>query len=260
MNYNPDMRLQEDNHLAIARPFLQPGVACFMPRAFMCGSQLPDWKGTTVFFLATPKLGAKFIECTLEISKDGGSIGRIENKYENYMFVLEGSIELTLYGKRHTMEKHGYFWAPPGSDFELVNKREETARVLWVRKIYVPTPYFSVPQAIVSNINDVKGIYSVDGIEQRCLPLEDDRGFDMAMNLITFEPGVTFTRVESHICEHGNYFVSGRGFITINGRFVEVYQDDFCYVAPYTPHTAAGLQPEPMSYLLYKNINREFTL
>ena len=143
MNYNPDMRLQEDNHLAIARPFLQPGVACFMPRAFMCGSQLPDWKGTTVFFLATPKLGAKFLECTLEISKDGGSIGRIQNKYENYMFVLEGSVELTLYGKRHTMEKHGYFWAPPGSDFELVNKREETARVLWVRKIYVPPPYVS---------------------------------------------------------------------------------------------------------------------
>lgn len=158
MTFNADMWLRENNHLAIARPFLQPGATCFMPRAFMCGSKLPDWKGTTVFFLATPKLGAKFIEATLHIVKDGGSVGRIENGCENFMFVLEGEVDLTLYGKRHTMEKHGYFWAPPGADFEIHNTREETARVLWVRKVYVPALQCAVPEAIVSNIRDVKQV------------------------------------------------------------------------------------------------------
>ncbi len=260
ITYNPNMRLRDENHLAIARAFHRPGVATFLPRAFLLGNRLPGWENTEGFFLATPRIGAKFLECTLEIAPDGGSVGRVENEFENYMFVLEGEVELNLQGRVHTMEKEGFFWAPEGVDFAIRNRRGSTARLVWVRKHYVGTPYFSVPQPIVSSLFDIPGTQGTEELEQQCLPYDANRGFDMGMNMMSFAPGVTFPCVETHIIEHGNYFVSGRGMISINGRYYEVFPDDFCYVAPFTPHTACGLQPEPMRYLLFKCLNREFTL
>lgn len=82
----------------------------------------------------------------------------------------------------------------------------------------------------------------------------------MGMNLLTFEPGVTFARVETHAAEHGNYFISGRGIMSVNGRYCEVFPDDFCYVAPYALHMTAAFQPEPLTFMLYKDSNREFSL
>ena len=85
-------------------------------------------------------------------------------------------------------------------------------------------------------------------------------GFDMAMNMCTYYAGVTMPRTETHICEHLNYLVTGRGFIWINGKVYEIYENDAWFVAPYTPHTATGLAPVGIRYLLYKNINREFNV
>ncbi len=257
LNLN-NRQMEEEHHLANARAFLQPGQACLMPYAVRVGKRIPGWRDTLVSHLATPKLGADFLECELCIAPGGGACERIENPYENYMYVVEGQIEVIISGKKYTLEKEGYFWSPPGVDFEATNKSDQRARVLWVRKRYIESPFHSVPAPIVGNVLDIEGEQFPADYEQHCLPIDDDYGFDMAMNMCTYYPGVTMPRTETHICEHGNYFVSGRGLICINGVFHEVFPGDFCYVAPYTPHTATGLAPTALRYLLCKNINREF--
>ena len=83
---------------------------------------------------ATPEIGAKFIECKLAIEKDGGSKERILNGYENFLYIIRGQVEVIISGKTYSMEKEGYFWLPPMVDFEIKNKKEETAEILWVRK------------------------------------------------------------------------------------------------------------------------------
>lgn len=257
---NVGMRIQEENQLAVARAFIQPDVACLMPRTFILTSLLPEWRNTEVLHYATPAIGAGFLESQLLIGRDGGSVRRIDNGYQNYMYVIEGEITVCVSGVKHNLEKEGYFWLPPHVDFEVVNKKEKTARVLWVRKKYIPTKFYSVPAPIISSVLDVVGIQSESDCEQQCVPSNADFGFDMAMNMLTFYQGVTFPCIETHICEHGNFFVDGRGQIWINGRYYDVYDGDFCFVAPYTPHAASCYGPEPMRYLLYKDINREFEL
>lgn len=257
---NLGMRIQEENQLAVARAFIKPGVAALIPRMFVLDNKIPEWKNTRVIHYTIPAMGAGFMECQLYVGKDGGNVGRVDNGYENFMYVIEGSVSVHVSGVRHNLEKEGYFWLPPHVDFDLCNKAEQTARVLWVRKKYIPTKFYRVPDPIVSSVLDVVGVQSESDYEQQCMPSNTDFGFDMAMNMLTFYPGVTFPCVETHICEHGNYFVSGRGQIWINGNHYDVYDDDFCFVAPYTPHSATCYGPEPMRYLLYKNINREFEL
>lgn len=260
-NVNRGMRIDESNQLAVARAFLQPGVACLMPRAFILSSRFPEWKNTEVLQYTIPgNMGASFLECQLLVGKDGGTIRAIDNGYENYMYVIGGQVSLRISGARHNLETEGYFWLPPHVDFEVVNTHEQVARILWVRKKYIPTKFHPVPAPIISSVLDVVGVQSESDYEQQCIPSNVNFGFDMAMNMLTFYPGVTFPCIETHICGHGNYFVSGRGQIWINGNYYDVYDDDFCFVAPYTPHSATCYGPEPMRYLLYKNINREFEL
>jgi (S)-ureidoglycine aminohydrolase len=85
-------------------------------------------------------------------------------------------------------------------------------------------------------------------------------GFDMAVNLLLFEPGIHFGFVESHIMEHGLYMYEGRGIYWLNGDFIEVEANDYIYMAPYCPQYFAVTGWESASYLLYKEVNRDYTV
>lgn len=259
LNLN-NRQIEEEHLFANARAFLEPGRACLMPYAYRIGRRIPGWDVTLASHLVTPRLGAEFLECELSIAPGGGTAGRVVNPYENYMYVVAGSAEVNISGKKYSLGQEGYFWTPPGVDFEVGNRGGGKTRILWVRKKYIKSPFHSIPQPVVGNVQALAGTQSPADYEQHCLPIDEDLGFDMAMNMCTYYPGVTMPRTETHICEHCNYVVSGRGMIWINGTYHEVFPNDAWYVAPYTPHTALGLAPVALRYLLYKNINREFML
>ncbi len=257
---NPGMKLVEGNHLSITRASVNPFSANLLPKAFVLDSFLPEWDGTKAYIFATPAIGAQFLEYKLVIKQNGGSKERIVNGYENFMYVIRGNAEVIISGQTYKMEKEGYFWLPPMVDFEVKNKCEEDLEILWVKKRYEETKFYSVPDMIVSSVLDIEPIHSPAEEEQQCLPFEKNFGFDMAMNMLTFNPGVTFPFTETHVFEHGGYFLDGRGNFWINGVNYEVHEDDFCYMAPFAPHYVVSYGPEPLRYLLYKNVNREFTL
>ena len=249
-------QMAEDNLLSNARSFLYPDKACLMPYSVRVGKRIPGWKNTLAAHMITPKIGADFLESELLIQPGGGSVGAVENSYENCLFVTEGTVEVTFGGQRKVLELEGFCWTPPGMTFEVVNKSDALARVLWVRKVYEKLPDYRVPDPVSGHVKDLEGYQSPADYEQHCLPFDNDYGFDMAMNICTYHPGVTMPRTETHICEHCNYVLSGRGFIWINGIYHELFPSDAWFVAPYTPHTATGLAPHSLRYLLYKNINR----
>ena len=257
---NAGMRLDEENHLSVSRAVISPKDTNLIPKSFILESFLPEWKDTKVLFYAIPSIGAQFLECQLIIANGGGTRELINNGYENFLYVIDGSVEATIAGKKHSMEKEGYCWLPPEAEFSFMNKHDEEAKLLWVRKKYEGTKFFSVPDLVVSSVLDIPPVQNIAEIEQQCLPFEKNFGFDMAMNMLTFNPGVTFPKVETHPFEHGGYFLNGRGNFWINGRNYEVHEDDFCYMAPFTPHYVAAYGPGPLRYLLYKNVNRDYIL
>jgi (S)-ureidoglycine aminohydrolase len=257
---NAGMKLREENHLSISRALVAPGDASLLPRAFVENSLLPEWEGTISLTYVVPSIGASFLENQLIISSAGGSREPIDNGYENFMYVIAGKADAVFDGAKQALDAEGYFWLPPGTAFEIKNPYGQDARILWVRKKYQPTKFYKVPEPIVSSLNSVPAVQKIAEIEQQCLPFETNLGFDMAMNMLSFKPGVTFPRVETHDFEHGGYFLDGRGNFWINGRNFEIHEEDFCYMAPYTPHYVVAYGPGTLRYLLYKNVNRDYSL
>ena len=259
LNLN-NQSIREDHLLANTRAYLDPGRVCLIPRAVRTMKKIPGWKKTLASHMASPKIGAEFLESELTIQPGGGTENSLQNHYENCFFVLEGMIEVAAAGRTYVLEKEGFIWIPPEADFSVASQGDSGSRILWVKKTYEKLEKYGVPDPVAGNVSSVPGIQSQEDFKQFCLPYRNDCSWDMGMNVFTYHPGVTMPHTETHICEHGNYVLSGRGFIWINGEYAEIYPGDFWFVSPYTPHTAAGLAPTSLRYLCFRNANREFIL
>jgi (S)-ureidoglycine aminohydrolase len=240
------------------RAVYRDGICLVLPRVFRVDSWLPNFKDTDVFFLASAELGAGFEESEYQMKPGGGTRQLEQNgKLQAFLFVLEGAIDLTVNGKMYTLDKGGYAWIPPGSSYEIKNSTITLCRFIRFRRNYIKVESLKVPDLLISNEKNVATIMDGTAKAQMLLPFEQDRGFDAAFNILTFDPSVNFDRSETHIFEHGAYFLTGRGLFWINGVYHDVREDDFVYFAPYIPHFVGTWGDTPLSYLLYKNINRD---
>jgi len=245
------------NVLGGTRAVLRPGICLVLPRIFRVDSWLPNFKDTEVFVMASVELGAGFEESEFQMKPGGGTNKPEKNgNLQTFLFVLEGDIELRVDGKLYTLDKGGYAWIPPHFSYEISNSSIALSRFIRFRRPYIEVAGLKVPDLLISNEKNVK--YKMDGTakNQMLLPFEENRGFDSAFNILTFDPSVNFDRSETHIFEHGAYFLTGRGIFWINGEYHDVRVDDFVYFAAYVPHFVGTWGDTPLSYLLYKNINR----
>jgi (S)-ureidoglycine aminohydrolase len=89
--------------------------------------------------------------------------------------------------------------------------------------------------------------------------IPDEPAYDLAMNIFTFDPGFGLPIVETHVMEHGLYFLEGKGLYFLNDRWMEAEAHDFIWMGPYCPQSFYATGPTPSRYLYYKNVNREIT-
>jgi (S)-ureidoglycine aminohydrolase len=240
------------------RAIHEPGVYTILPKENRVRSKLPAFEGTDAQVLTAPAIGAKFTEHELEVRTGGGTRSPIDDGLEAFLFVVEGSLEVELEGKVHRMTKGGYFWAPPRLPYSLHNRAEQQAKALWLRRRYVGIDGATIPGSIVANERDVEAIPEDTYLERHLIPYDNEPGFDMAFNLLMFEPGIFFSFVESHIMEHGLYMLTGQGIYFLNNVFIEVRHGDYIYMAPYCPQTFYATGWERSSYVLYKDVNRDY--
>jgi (S)-ureidoglycine aminohydrolase len=240
------------------RAITKPGSYSILPRANRVLSTLPGFSGVSAQVMATPQLGARFVEHELLLRAGGGTDSPIDQEYEQFLYVLEGEISFGFKGNYSPMAKGGFTWLPPHSIFSFKNKSETTSRLIWLRRKYIPVEGLKTPDPIIANEQDVKAFPEDTYMEQHLIPYENP-AFDMAFNLLNFDPGVYFGFVESHIMEHGLYMLAGRGIYWLNGDYHEVRQDDFIYMAPYCPQYFYSTGWELSRYLIYKDVNRDYT-
>lgn len=208
--------------------------------------------------MTTPALGAKFVEYEMLIQPNGGTINPVDDGLEQFWFVLEGEIEFETQGKADALETGGYVWLPPTMPYRLLNKSEGLTRMLWLRRRYDVLEGVAIPEPIISNEKDVPAEPEDTYIEKHLIPYDHNLGFDMAFNLLIFEPGTHFGFVESHIMEHGLYMLDGRGVYYLNGDYIEVQKDDYIYMAPYCPQYFLASGWQTGRYILYKDVNRDY--
>ena len=87
--------------------------------------------------------------------------------------------------------------------------------------------------------------------------IPDELPYDMAMNIFTFSTGHSLPVVETHVMEHGLWFLQGKGLYYLDDTWMEVEQDDFIWMGPYVPQSFYATGPVASKYLYYKNVNRE---
>jgi len=222
-------------------------------------SVLPEWTGAAARILTAPAMGAAFVEYRLDLAAGGGTKQALPADIEAFFYVLEGHAKLELAGKAHDLAPGGYAYLSPGSKFAL-SAAGGAARLLWLKKRYQPAKGHA-PSDKIGNERDVKGEPFME-IQELLLKklLPDTLDYDLAMNIFTFPPGFSLPVTETHVMEHGLYFLQGQGDYYLGHTWSEVKAGDFIWMGPYCPQGFLATGSEPARYIYYKNVNRDVAL
>lgn len=229
-------------------------------------SHLPFWEKTRLWVLARPLSGfaETFAQYIMEVGAGGGSEHPEQDENaEGVLFVVDGEIEVTLHGVAHVLKPGGYAFIPPGTDWSLRNRSGDTARFHWIRKHYERVEGLPLPEAFVTNEQDIEPIPmpGTDGrwVTTRFVDMNDMR-HDMHVNIVTFQPGGVIPFAETHVMEHGLYVLEGKAVYRLNQDWVEVEAGDFMWLRAFCPQACYAGGPDRFRYLLYKDVNRHMKL
>lgn len=225
-------------------------------------SRLPHWEGTRAWILARPMTGfaESFSQYIVEVAPGGGS-DRPEPEHgaEGALFVLEGALTVTLDGAAHDLAPGGFAYLPPGADWRAANGGSAPVRFHWIRKAYEPLDGLGPPDPVIANEAEITpdpmpGTGGAWATTRFVDP--DDLRHDMAVTIVTFQPGGTIPFEETHVMEHGLYVLEGKGVYKLNRDWVEVEAGDFMWLRAFCPQACYAAGPGPFRYLLYKDVNR----
>lgn len=229
-------------------------------------SFLPFWNASRFWVIARPMSGfaETFSHYIAEVSPGGGSERpELDQQAEAVLFVVEGSVHVTIEGVAHDMEEGGYAYLPAGCNWTLKNSGASAARFHWIRKAYDVVDGLDAPEAFVTNERDIEptwmpGTNEHWGTTRFVQP--DDLRHDMHVTIVTFKPGGVIPFLETHVMEHGLYVLEGKAAYRLNKDWVEVEAGDYMWLRAFCPQACYSGGPGNFRYLLYKDVNRHMPL
>ncbi|MBY5970846.1 cupin domain-containing protein [Ferrimonas balearica] len=257
--------------LPVSAPTVAPGATAYsrgvvkrnyalVPPDGVLPSRLPDYRDTTVNFLAAPQMGARFAQTMLLIEPGGGTIAPRNDGNQHFLLLREGQLRLKIDGLDEVvLEDGGFAYVPAGLGFEVTNDTGETARLLEFYKPYEALPGVDTPAPIISSLDatPVENFSGQEGRGWQCLLPRGDMAFDMEMNVLALAPGTHFPSVETHIMEHALFMLRGGGMYMLDWDWHEVWTEDFIWMGPWVPQQFYAGGWEESAYLLYKDVNRD---
>jgi (S)-ureidoglycine aminohydrolase len=229
-----------------------------LPPEGMATSVLPEWRDTVARVLTAPAMGARFVQYLLEVAERGGTTQTLRADIQSFFYVLDGHAELELDGQKHTLGPGGFAYGRPGATFAL--RATSSLRVLWLKKVYVPFGSEAARNVVGDEAKVPGEVYmGIQGLVLKTL-LPPDLAFDMAMNIFTFPPGYSLPMIETHVMEHGLYFLQGQGLYYLGATWSEVKAGDFIWMGPYVPQSFFATSTTASRYIYYKDVNRDVTL
>ena len=223
-------------------------------------SRLPGWAGAEVKVLASPAIGAQFAQYLADVPAGVQGGFPVPPQVETFHYVLSGTGRFTDGAAVQRPLKPGSFGlTPPGCRAEFT--AAEPLRVLLLRKRYEPAAGIEVFSGSYGEEPEVpRQVWgdSPHSLLQTLIP--DELPFDLAMNIFTFDTGFGLPIIETHVMEHGLYFLQGKGLYYLDQEWMEVEKDDFIWMGPFCPQSFYATGPEPARYIYYKNVNRDVTI
>ncbi len=261
--YAPRGGLPPQTQLLTDRAVMTEAYAIIPRRVFtdIVTSPLPFWDNMRMWVIARPLSGfaETFSQYIVEVSPNGGSEKPEQDKAaEAVLFVVEGEMDITIEGEKHHMTEGGYAFLPPGCHWTIRNNGDKIVKFHWVRKAYQHVEGLDVPEAFVTNENDIEPTKMPDLDVWSTTRFVDaaDMRHDMHVTIVTFQPGGVIPFDETHVMEHGLYVLEGKAVYHLNQDWVEVEAGDFMWLRAFCPQSCYAGGPGPFRYLLYKDVNR----
>ncbi|WP_254070380.1 (S)-ureidoglycine aminohydrolase [Acidisphaera sp. L21] len=238
------------------RTMVTPHYAVMPPEGIL-ESRLPSLRNTLVRFHTSPSMGARFAQALLEVAPGGGTIAPIADGLEHFLYVVAGVLEIGAGEDRRTLDAGGYAYIPAGTALHLLAP-DGPAKAIWIKRPYEAIPDLRIPAALFGHRSTTERRlkHTAGRAWQHLLP-DEDLGFDMAVNILSFAPGNYFPFVETHIMEHGLYMLEGQGLYLLGREWHECWTGDFIWMGSYVPQQFYCTGWEGAAYLLYKDINRD---
>ncbi|MFT5895522.1 MAG: (S)-ureidoglycine aminohydrolase [bacterium] len=236
-----------------------------IPKGVLCdivSSSLPFWSRTRSWIIAKPMLGfaTTFSQYIMEVSPGGGSDKpEPDKRVQGVLFIVEGSLELTIEGHVHKLNPGGYAYLPAGAAWAVHNVNEQKVRFHWIRKVYEVVEGIEAPPKLVSSDREVAPT-TMPGTDGRWATTRfvdpEDLRHDMHVTIVTLAPGAVIPFMETHVMEHGLYVLQGKGVYRLNQDWVEVEAGDYMWLRAFCPQACYAGGPDNFRYLLYKDVNR----
>ena len=246
------------------RSSFEPGKYAVITTEGRVINVIPGIQGCALSILASPKLGANFVQMVGTVSATGRTTmpyGRAED-IETLIFVMdgEGSLDVTADGQTVSLAAGGYLYSPPGKGLDFASNGDGPVTILLYKQRFTPHPDPAVqrPWVVTGSIRDI-GESEYDGMEnvlvRDLLPV--DEAFDMNFHTLAFLPGGCHPFVETHVQEHGMYIYEGQGLYLLDEQWLPVESGDFIWIAPFCKQACYGTGRGRMEYIYSKDCHRD---
>jgi len=241
----------------MTRTSVRSNHAIIAPDGYV-NAALPGWTETQGIVLISPTLLRlpRFSQY-IAVMGAGGTAGLPLAGVQRFVYVMEGTLRLKLDAKTLILEPGHFAYLPAHSDYEM-SALSASKLMIFEKPYLASTITTDSPQAVVGDAWAGEGTPFLGDEDARLrVLLPTDVPFDMAVNLFTFQPGAALPFVETHIMEHGMYFVEGQGIYRLDDQWYPVQAGDTLWIGSYSPQWFCAIGKTQTTYLYYKDVNRD---
>ncbi|MCI8454277.1 MAG: (S)-ureidoglycine aminohydrolase [Lachnospiraceae bacterium] len=251
------------DELLATRSIIKKENYCLLEPDGLVKNRIPGYSQCDVTILGSPAMGASFADYLVTANPGGCNDSIGGEGIESFVYVIEGNVSVKNADTKADLSEGGYLFSPAGKTLSFVNNGEKAARLYVYRRRYEKLDGFDA-RTVVGNVNEMEWI-PYEGMEncfiKDLLPSGSDWGFDMNMHILKFNLGASHGYIETHIQEHGMYFLSGKGMYRVDGEWIPVQKGDYLFLDAYCPQACYAVgREEDFTYIYSKDCNREVAL
>lgn len=246
--------------LLSTRAIIEHGKYAVIPPEGRVNNSIPNFKDSFISVIASPEMGAGFVQYKMDVEPGGGTVEPLdEEDIEVFVYCLSGKGTITIGDEQQLIEEEGYAYAPAHETIDIKNTSSENWELIVYKQKYKPLGE-KKPWTIFANAKDLE-FTPYDNMENVLIIdfLPTDPAFDFNFHILKFEEDGTHPFVETHVQEHGIYFLTGEGMYLIDDTWVPTKKDDFVWFGPYVPQAHYSVGRGNTSYIYSKDQNRDYT-
>lgn len=226
-------------------------------------NSIPGYVDCDVTILGSPAMGASFADYLVTARTGGKNEGIGGEGLESFLYVMEGEVTVKNGEEEAVLTEGGYIFSPESVIVSFENTGKTDAKLYVYKRRYDKLEGYSA-HTVVGNANDLPWI-AYEGMEncyiKDFLPAANNFGFDMNMHILKFHLGASHGYIETHIQEHGMYFLSGKGMYRVDDEWIPVKKGDYMFLDAYCPQACYAVgREEDFTYIYSKDCNRDVQL